>query len=182
MRHRPLRLAAPLFLALFLTAPVMAATVTVEMRRATLDNTGDVIGTITINETEYGLLFVPNLRGLEAGVRGFHIHENGQCGPGPDASTGEMIPAGAAGGHWDPDGAKRHGSPWTNDGHKGDLPPLYVTQDGAVTTPVLAPRLRSISEIAGKSLMIHDGGDNFSDSPKPNGGGGGRIACGTIGR
>ena len=28
--------------------------------------------------------------------------------------------------------------------------------------------------------MIHDGGDNYADDPKPLGGGGGRIACGVI--
>ena len=28
--------------------------------------------------------------------------------------------------------------------------------------------------------MIHAGGDNYSDQPKPNGGGGARIACGVI--
>jgi superoxide dismutase, Cu-Zn family len=29
-------------------------------------------------------------------------------------------------------------------------------------------------------VVIHEGGDNFSDQPKPLGGGGGRIACGVI--
>ncbi|WP_324128836.1 superoxide dismutase family protein, partial [Acinetobacter baumannii] len=28
--------------------------------------------------------------------------------------------------------------------------------------------------------MIHAGGDNYSDSPQPLGGGGARIACGVI--
>ena len=28
--------------------------------------------------------------------------------------------------------------------------------------------------------MIHVGGDNHSDHPKPLGGGGGRLACGVI--
>jgi Cu-Zn family superoxide dismutase len=28
--------------------------------------------------------------------------------------------------------------------------------------------------------MIHAGSDNYSDSPKPLGGGGARIACGVI--
>jgi Cu-Zn family superoxide dismutase len=28
--------------------------------------------------------------------------------------------------------------------------------------------------------MIHEGGDNYSDQPKPLGGGGARIACGVI--
>jgi Cu-Zn family superoxide dismutase len=28
--------------------------------------------------------------------------------------------------------------------------------------------------------MIHEGGDNYSDKPKPLGGGGARIACGVV--
>jgi Cu-Zn family superoxide dismutase len=45
---------------------------------------------------------------------------------------------------------------------------------------VTAPRLTKLSEVKGKALMIHAGGDNFSDQPKPLGGGGERIACGII--
>jgi Cu-Zn family superoxide dismutase len=37
-----------------------------------------------------------------------------------------------------------------------------------------------LSEVKGKALMIHAGGDNFADQPKPLGGGGERIACGVI--
>jgi Cu-Zn family superoxide dismutase len=28
--------------------------------------------------------------------------------------------------------------------------------------------------------MIHEGGDNYRDTPEPLGGGGGRIACGVV--
>ena len=28
--------------------------------------------------------------------------------------------------------------------------------------------------------MIHAGGDNYADTPKPSGGGGERIACGVV--
>jgi Cu-Zn family superoxide dismutase len=34
--------------------------------------------------------------------------------------------------------------------------------------------------VKGKALMIHAGGDNYADQPKPLGGGGDRIACGVI--
>ncbi|MDA4752684.1 superoxide dismutase [Cu-Zn] SodC2, partial [Enterobacter hormaechei] len=49
--------------------------------------------------------------------------------------------------------------------------------DGMATYPVLAPRLKKISEITGKALMVHAGGDNNADHPKPLGGGGERFAC-----
>jgi superoxide dismutase, Cu-Zn family len=29
--------------------------------------------------------------------------------------------------------------------------------------------------------MIHAGGDNYADAPKPLGGGGARVACGVVG-
>jgi Cu-Zn family superoxide dismutase len=32
----------------------------------------------------------------------------------------------------------------------------------------------------GNELVIHIGGDNYSDQPQPLGGGGARIACGAI--
>ena len=46
--------------------------------------------------------------------------------------------------------------------------------------PVLAPKIKKLKEIKGKSLMIHVGGDNHSDHPAPLGGGGARIVCGVI--
>lgn len=52
--------------------------------------------------------------------------------------------------------------------------------EGHATHPVLAPRLKSLADIKGCSIMIHAGGDNHSDEPKPLGGGGARMACGVI--
>ncbi|NIY58922.1 superoxide dismutase family protein, partial [Francisella orientalis] len=37
-----------------------------------------------------------------------------------------------------------------------------------------------LEELEGHSLMIHEGGDNYSDTPKPLGGGGTRMWCGVI--
>lgn len=45
---------------------------------------------------------------------------------------------------------------------------------------VIAPRLKSLDQVKDKALMIHVGGDNMSDQPKPLGGGGERYACGVI--
>lgn len=47
------------------------------------------------------------------------------------------------------------------------------------TQPVLAPRLK-LSDLSGRALMIHAGGDNHSDQPAMLGGGGARIICGVI--
>jgi Cu-Zn family superoxide dismutase len=64
-------------------------------------------------------------------------------------------------------------------GHLGDLPALTVKENGKSTTPVVAPRL-TIEDIKNRSLIIHEGGDNYSDHPEKAGGGGKRIACGII--
>jgi Cu-Zn family superoxide dismutase len=56
---------------------------------------------------------------------------------------------------------------------------LFVTADGRATHPVLAPRLR-VSDLRGRSLMVHAGGDNHADHPEKLGGGGPRMACGVV--
>ncbi|GAB1575720.1 superoxide dismutase [Cu-Zn] SodC [Bordetella petrii] len=158
-------------------AGIAQADVSVPVQLATDKGPGADAGTVSLSESKYGLVLTPNLKGLPPGVHGFHVHENGNC----DAKQqdGKMVPAGAAGGHYDPDGTKSHGAPWDDGAHRGDLPALYVNADGTATTPVLAPRLK-LAEVQGRGLMVHAGGDNHSDHPKPLGGGGGRIACGVI--
>lgn len=165
-------------LAIFLGMIGMAhADMSVPLHEATDQGPGNEVGTITISESEYGLVFTPDLADLESGIHGFHIHENPSCDAAED--DGKIKPAFAAGGHLDPDDADAHGTPW-GEGHLGDLPALYVDSKGKATTPVLAPRLKSLDEIQGRSLMIHNGGDNYSDDPEPLGGGGSRMACGII--
>jgi superoxide dismutase, Cu-Zn family len=138
---------------------------------------GTSIGTVTFTDTPTGLLVTPKLSSLPPGERGFHIHEKGDCGPG--MSQGKAAAGFAAGGHYDPADTKKHLGPFDTAGHRGDLPVLVVDSRGNATQPVTAPHLR-VAEIRGRSIMIHAGGDNYSDSPLPLGGGGARIACGLI--
>jgi len=139
---------------------------------------GTSVGVITISESRYGLVFTPALRGVKAGLHGFHVHELPSCEPLKKDSV--MVPALAAGDHYDPSASGHHGLPW-GAGHLGDLPALYVTDDGQANYPVLAPRLKKLSELKGRSLMIHVGGDNHADHPAPLGGGAARLYCGVIG-
>jgi superoxide dismutase, Cu-Zn family len=138
---------------------------------------GARLGTVTFADTAGGLLITPKLSGLPPGGHGFHIHEMGNCGPG----TNEGKPAAgfAAAGHYDPGHTKKHLGPFSTVGHRGDLPVLVVDAQGNAAQPVTAPHLK-VSAIRGRSIMIHAGGDDYSDSPKPLGGGGARIACGII--
>lgn len=148
----------------------------IQMHALTAQGIGQSVGTVHTSETPYGVLFSPNLHGLPPGLHGFHVHEVGSCMAAE--KDGKMVPGGAAGGHYDPAGTKAHKGPY-GDGHLGDLPALYVDQAGKSTLPVLAPRLK-LSDLKGRSLMIHAGGDNYSDIPEKLGGGGARIACGVI--
>ncbi|NQS87798.1 superoxide dismutase [Cu-Zn] SodC [Pantoea allii] len=138
---------------------------------------GKSVGTVKIEETKYGLTFTPMLTGLKPGIHGFHVHAKGSCEPGE--SEGKTVAAGDAGGHLDPENTGKHLGPY-GEGHLGDLPALYVDEQGKASYPVLAPRIKTLSEVKGKALMIHVGGDNHADHPKPLGGGGARFACGVI--
>jgi superoxide dismutase, Cu-Zn family len=137
---------------------------------------GTPVGRVAVIETRYGVVFSPALEGLPPGLHGFHVHENPSCAPGE--KDGAMVAALGAGAHYDPERSGKHGLPW-GDGHLGDLPALYVGGDGKADYAVLAPRLKR-QDLAGRSLMVHAGGDNHADHPAPLGGGGGRIACGVI--
>ncbi len=137
---------------------------------------GKSIGTVTVSETPYGLLIMPVLTDLSPGIHGFHVHENPGCGTA--MKDDKPVAALAAGGHYDPAGTNKHEGPYGK-GHLGDLPALFVGADGKATLPVLAPRLK-LSDLRGRSLVIHAGGDNYSDSPASLGGGGVRVACGIV--
>lgn len=140
-----------------------------------LDKNGNKnIGNVVAVETPYGVALYPNLKGLTPGVHGFHVHQNPDCGM---ADNGMGM---KAGGHWDPEKKGKHSFPWDNNGHKGDLPSLIVSADGVANIPVMTPKIKTLEELKGHSLMIHVGGDNFHDQPAALGGGGARMACGVI--
>lgn len=137
---------------------------------------GDAIGSIAWKDSKAGLVVMPHLANLEAGSHGMHIHVN------PDCSTalrdGQPTAGLAAGSHFDPDKSGKHLGP-EGAGHKGDLPALTVGKDGKAKGKLVAPHL-TLADIKGHAIMIHAGGDNYSDDPKPLGGGGARIACGVV--
>ena len=165
------------FLTLFSCAAVQAASTEVQMNLVTPKGIGHSLGTVKITETDKGLEFAPDLKALPPGEHGFHVHAKGSCQPA--MKEGKPTAAEAAGGHLDPQNSGKHEGP-EGMGHLGDLPVLVVNNDGKATDPVVAPRLKKLDEVKGKALMIHVGGDNMSDKPKPLGGGGARYACGVI--
>ena len=152
----------------------LAAEVTIPMSLVSSAGIGQPIGSIRAVDTADGLRFEPALTDLPPGAHGFHLHETGDCGPG--MKDGKPVAALAAGGHWDPQATGKHLGP-QGEGHRGDLPVLVVGEDGKATTPS-PPRLH-VADLHGRALVIHAGGDTFSDEP-PMGGGGARIACGVV--
>lgn len=163
------------------STPVNGQQQTVEMHSVSGDGKGKFLGVIRVENRLEGTLFQPQMEGLPPGLHGFHIHENADCTAQArekeDAVGVEKIPAGNAGGHLDPGIAGEHMGPY-GDGHLGDLPNLFVRDDGTANHPVFAPRVK-LMDVKSHALVIHANADNYSDEPE-NGGSGARIACGAL--
>lgn len=167
-----------LLIALFMLAslPAMAADKVVTMRAVSEAGVGKIIGIIKLADSDQGLLIKPDLAELPPGERGFHIHENPNCAT--LEKDGKQVAGLGAGGHYDPAHSGLHAGP-AGDGHAGDLPALVVADDGTATRSVVAQKLKLV-DVIDRAIIIHAGSDNYSDDPKPLGGGGARIACGII--
>jgi superoxide dismutase, Cu-Zn family len=170
------RIALSLLVLGFAAGAARAETATVTITKIDANGTGEALGTLTLEDSSGGLKVTPNLKGLPPGAHGFHVHANADCGPGEQ--NGQKAAGLAAGGHFDPATTGKHLGP-TGDGHKGDMPVLTVAADGSASAAVTAPHL-SVADARGHAIVIHAGGDNFSDQPAPLGGGGARIACGVV--
>jgi superoxide dismutase, Cu-Zn family len=155
------------------------ASITVPMALTSAGGVGASVGDITLRNSAAGVALALHLHGLPPGDHGFHLHGTASCAAAANAS-GEMTAAGGAGGHFDPSNTGHHEGP-NGAGHLGDLPVLHVDADGTALEVLLAPHLHSVDELRGHALVIHAGGDNYSDTPAPLGGGGARIACGVVG-
>ncbi|MBU3636082.1 superoxide dismutase family protein [Polynucleobacter sp. es-MAR-4] len=152
------------------------AEVRISISKISANGVGEYIGTISAIDTPKGLLLTPNLKDLPAGDHGFHIHQNPSCES--LKKDGISIAGLAAGGHFDPGNTGKHEG-YMGHGHKGDMPVLTVNPNGTADKALIVPHLKEV-DILGRSIMIHAGGDNYSDTPLPLGGGGARIACGVI--
>lgn len=157
-------------------AAAQAASTTMVVHAINDKGMGAVIGTVTFKDTKQGLLIEPKLTDLPPGKHGFHIHAGTSCAPAEQG--GKMLPGLAAAGHFDPKKTGKHLGP-EGDGHLGDMPVLLVDTNGTASLPGIAPHL-TVKAIRKHAVIIHGGGDNYSDQPAALGGGGARIACGII--
>lgn len=162
---------------LFVLAGVAhAETVSATLYKATDAGNGPELGTVTFADDGDGIVITTDLKGLPSGERGFHVHEKPDCAP--VAKDGKVTHAGAAGGHYDPDKTGKHLGP-EGGGHKGDLPALKVAEDGTAKGTMRVKGIKA-ADFKNRAVMIHAGGDNYSDTPETLGGGGARIGCGII--
>lgn len=171
MKTYPMALVA----AIVTAGAAYAADKSVTMNMIDANGVGKSIGTLSLSDTNEGLRIRPQLDGLPPGDHGFHVHVNPNCGPG-NGPNGQPAAGIAAGGHYDPANTGKHLGP-LGDGHKGDLPVLIVDASGKATKAFVVPHLTE-ADVKGRSIMIHAGGDNYSDQPAALGGGGARVACG----
>jgi superoxide dismutase, Cu-Zn family len=172
---KPVRvLAASCAALLVATGVAIGQQLTTDINRISESGVGEKIGTVVVSQGKGGVSFKVAVSGLPKGQHGFHVHEKGDCAAA--TKDGKMTAGLAAGPHFDPEGKKSHKGP-KGAGHKGDLPLLTGSAKGIKQT-VTAPRLK-LEDVQGRALMIHEGGDNYTDSPE-NGGGAGRIACGVV--
>ncbi|HEV2766971.1 MAG TPA: superoxide dismutase family protein [Acidimicrobiales bacterium] len=158
----------------------------IEVTMANAD--GDDVGTVTLVPEEGKIRVEAELEGLEPGFHGFHVHDTGRCEP--EAPEGAFT---TAKGHL-AGGGNVHGE------HAGDMPSLYVTEDGRASLNVLLDRFapRELLADDGAAIMVHGDPDNFAHVPdrytsseaeepgpdedtRKTGDAGARVACGVIG-
>lgn len=121
-------------------------------------------GCVQFYQEEGCVLVVARVSGLpaenETGFFGFHIHLGKAC-TGIDFSDTE--------GHYNPTG-KMHPE------HAGDMPPLIRCRGNGYL--VFRTERFSVSEIIGRTVVVHNDPDDFHTQPAGNSGR--KIACGVI--
>jgi Cu-Zn family superoxide dismutase len=147
------------------SGPGFAAGATVAFHRSGVDGANQAIGTVKLDDTQYGLQFTPDLTGLSGGIHNWQARPAGDCpvpGNPPPARPAAAGTAPAA----KPDSAAK--------ADPIDLPPLAATASGIVQIPVIAPKLK-LASLRGRALVIDAGGDVDNGDPS-----GPRIACGIV--
>ena len=138
-------------------------------------------GTVTFVELDDGLHISYDVRGLDPGEHGFHVHENASCDPADVDGDGTPEPAGAAGGHFNPLESP-HGAPADPRAgrHAGDLGNVTAGEGrsavGTTTDGVLS--FDGPTGVVGHAMMVHAGRDDLTS--QPGGDAGARVACGEI--
>ena len=126
------------------------------------ENNMELSGLVEFYKLPNGVMVVADIDNLpksQTNIFAFHIHEGSSC----DDNFNKT------GGHLNPDN-----SPHPR--HMGDLPPLF-SSDGNAWQAFFTNKF-NIYDIVGKTVVIHDGYDDFTSQPAGNSGQ--KIACGEI--
>jgi len=116
------------------------------------------------------------IKGLKAGLHGFHVHEFGDT---TDGCT-------SAGPHFNPHG-KTHGGPTDAERHAGDLGNVTAGGDGVAKIDVTDSQisLNGKLSVVGRTMVVHadpdDLGKGGHELSPTTGNAGARVACGVIG-
>jgi Cu-Zn family superoxide dismutase len=155
-------------------APAIVETQALQLRTAvavlTAAPDSSASGTVRFEELKDGIEVRVNLKGLEPGPHGFHIHEKGDCST-PDFTS--------AGDHFNPEFAA-HGDRTDSARHVGDLGNLIADSQGNVELSFIDDRLalRGEHSIVGRAVIVHFQADDLLSQPSGNAGA--RVACGVI--
>ncbi len=130
----------------------------------------NISGIVRFYQLRNGVLIAAEISGLphshgicQHPVFGFHIHDGNQCdGDMQDPFSGTMA-------HYNP---AKCNHPF----HAGDLPPLFGSR-GYAFSVFLSDRF-SLSEVLGKTVIIHGNPDDFTSQPSGNAGE--KLACGVV--
>ena len=130
-------------------------------------------GDATFSEKDGEVTFTANIKGLKPGIHAIHIDEKGDCSAA-DATS--------AGGHWNPTFTK-HGKWGASEYHKGDIGNFTVDAAGNGSITMSTDEWcigcdDDTKNIVGKSIIVHEGADDFIT--QPTGDAGGRAACAAI--
>ncbi len=127
-------------------------------------------GEVKFYQTDMGVLVYACVNGLpknygkcKKDIFAFHIHE-GKCCSGNNEDPFAHVKT-----HYNPENCEH---PF----HAGDLPPLWGNK-GFAYSVFLTDRF-TVCDIIGRTVIIHDGIDDFTTQPSGNAGN--KIACGVI--
>ncbi|MDR9456062.1 MAG: superoxide dismutase family protein [Salegentibacter sp.] len=149
-----------------------------EIRKATAtmspNNNSNLGGEVVFTQENGEVSMTALITGLPEGEHAIHIHEFGDC---------SMEDGSSAGGHWNPTDEK-HGKWGDPEGyHKGDIGNFTTDSNGNGTITMTTDEWcigcgDEEKDILGKSIIVHDGVDDFTSQPAGNAGT--RVGCGVI--
>lgn len=131
-------------------------------------------GVVAFSENDGVVSMLAKIDNLSPGEHAIHLHEKADC----SAEDGS-----SAGGHWNPT-AQQHGEWGDAKGfHLGDIGNFTADENGKAIVNFTTDKWcidcgDPKRDIIGKSIIVHQGFDDFVSQPSGNAGG--RVSCGGI--